>query len=280
VILMAKLQSQPSLVRTPQFLLPNLITAARIVCGFVAVVFAFRGMYWLDASGNLALSATAFDNAAKAIGWAILLDSLDGKVARLVGAGSTFGREFDSLADVVTFGMAAPVLLFFWGVMPIHAAVRTHSSEVFYVAGWIVACTFLVCGAFRLARFNLGDEQPDGEDRNSDGLPIPGAAGVIAAVVHFAKSPLNRFDYGVAWLGLAAVLSLLMTSRIRYDLRAILPLSLQKPVFSILFGCLLVWGVLTYSEQVLLVLALGFVTGGFLAHFIRRLRPHTLVARS
>jgi len=277
---MAKLQSQPSSMRSLQVLLPSLFTVARIVCGFFAVVFAFKGMYWLDASGNLALSVMAFDNAAKAIGWAILFDSLDGRVARLVGSSSTFGREFDSLADVVTFGMAAPVLLFFWGVMPIHAAVRTLSSEALYVAGWIVACTFLVCGAFRLARFNLGDEEPDGEHRNSDGLPIPGAAGAIAAVVHFAKSPLNRFDYGVAWLGLAAVLSLLMTSRIRYDPWAMLPPGLQKPVCSVLLGCLLVWGVWTYSEQVLLVLALGFVTSGLLAHFILRLRPRTRLAQS
>lgn len=267
-------------MRSLQVLLPSLFTVARIACGFFAVVFAFEGMHLLGAPSNSALSAMAFDNAAKTLGWAILFDGLDGRVARLLGSASNFGLQFDSLADIVTFGMAPAVLLFFWGVMPIHEAVRTRSSEALYVTGWIVPCVFLVGGAFRLARFNLADERPEGTHRNSDGLPIPCAAGAIAAVVHFAKSPLNRFDYAAVWLGLAAVLALLMTSHIRYNLWEMLPPGVRKPVFSVLFSCLIVWGIWTYSEPVLLVLALGFVIWGLLAEVVLRLRPRHGLAQS
>ena len=277
---MAKPPKQTSRAHGLNVLLPSLFTVARIVCGFVALVFTFEGMHLLDTSVNPALSVIAFDNAAKAVGWAVLFDYLDGRVARLLGTESDFGLQFDSLADLVTFGTAPAVLLFFWGVLPVHEALRTPSSERLYVTGWIVACTFLVCGAFRLARFNLSHEGPEGRHRNSNGLPIPCAAGAIVAVVHFAKSPLHRFEYGVAWLGLTAILSFLMVSRIRYHLWAMLPPGLHKPAFSLLFGCLLVWGVWNYSEQVLLALALGFVTWGLFAHIFVLFRPRSHLAES
>ena len=256
-------------------LLPSTFTTARIVCGLVAVMFACNGMHLLGMGDKSGLSPIAFDNAAKAIGWAILFDSLDGKLARWLGCDSHFGREFDSLADVVTFGMAPAILLLFWGVMPIHEGARTPSAEAVYIAGWILASMFLICGAGRLARFNLGDEhfeENQGKDggSNTDGLPIPGAAGVIAAVVHFTKKPLDRLDYAVVWLAMVAVLALLMTSRIRYKPLAVLPPGLHKPIFSLLFACVLALAVWIYSEQVLLILAVAFAGLSPLANVIGR----------
>jgi CDP-diacylglycerol--serine O-phosphatidyltransferase len=268
-------------MQTLKPLLPSVFTTARIVCGLIAVMSACNGMRLLGMSDKSGLGLIAFDNAAKAIGWAILFDSLDGKLARWLDCDSPFGREFDSLADVVTFGMAPAILLLFWGVMPIHEAARTSSSEALYIAGWIVASMFLICGAARLARFNLGDEpleESQGKDggSNTDGLPIPGAAGVIAAVVHFTKKPLDRLDYGVVWLAIVAVLALLMTSRIRYKPLAVLPPGLHKPVFSLLFACLLAVAVWIYSEQVLLILALAFAGLSPFANVIGR--PQTRLA--
>src|SRR5436309_6091544 len=140
--LMAKSPSQTPLKRSLQVLLPSIFTVARIVCGFFAIVFTCSEMHLLGAPSKSTLSGIAFDNAAKTIGWAILFDGLDGRVARLMRSDSPFGLQFDSLADVVTFGMDPAVLLFAWGVMPIHDADRTSHSETLYVAGWIVACVF------------------------------------------------------------------------------------------------------------------------------------------
>lgn len=266
----AKPSYNHSLKRRFQVLLPTLFTAGRMVCGFIAAVSMFVGMRAIGTPEASTAGLAAFDAAAKAIGFAILFDALDGKLARLVRSDSQFGLELDSLADSTTFGLATSLLIFSWGVATIHEGVRTSASERLYVAGGIIACAFMVCGAGRLARFNLG--AGNGHSSHSDGLSTPSAAGVIAAVVHFVKAPITRFDGAVEWLALVAVLSLLMISRLRYDPLAVLPDLLRKPAFAIPLGCLLVWAIWTYSEPVLLVIAVGNCVSGPLTLVVSRLR--------
>jgi CDP-diacylglycerol--serine O-phosphatidyltransferase len=276
--LTATSQDPSSLMRILRPLLPTLFTVGRIVCGFAAVVLTFNGMRSMGATETSALGILGFDNAAKAIGFGILCDALDGKIARLVGSDSRFGRELDSIADVVTFGLATSVLLFFWGVMAVHDVVGASPAGPLYWAGWIAACVFLICGAGRLARFNLGGERPANSHGHSDGLSIPSAAGVIAAVVHYIKVPITNFEYAMGWLGVVMVLSLLMISSIRYDPLAAIPRRLRKPIFSVPFALLFVWSLWNHSEPVLLLVAVGNSIWGPFAYVFSRLRAQTRLA--
>lgn len=267
-------QNQNSLKHTLAVVLPCVFTVGRIICGYYAVMSAFRGMSLIDGTSGLAPDPGPFENAAKAIALGVLFDILDGKVARLVGSASRFGREFDSLADVVTFGMAPAILCFVWGVMPILPNLPAQSARVLNVAGWFAACTFLVCGALRLARFNLGDEPTDTKHRHFDGLPIPAGAAVIASIVYFVKLPSIDIKYGIAWLVLVVILALLMISRLRYAPPfGVVTVFMRHPLVLFCFVCLLLWALWVHSNYVFLVLALSYAISGPITHIVFRLRP-------
>src|SRR3984885_8337826 len=153
------------------YILPSIFTVANLLCGYYAVLATLDG------------KVTDFDHAAGAIGLAILFDSLDGRIARAMGTNSDFGKEFDSLADVVSFGMAPAFLAYAWGVRAIAAA---NAPEALHLTqtGWLVGFFFVAFCAWRLARFNIQGMAPGG-NRYFVGLPTPAAAGVIAATVHF-----------------------------------------------------------------------------------------------
>ena len=171
-------------LRRGVYLLPSLFTVGTLVCGFYAILQTLRG------AGLLAMEADsrlAFDYAARAIGWAILFDGLDGRIARMTNSSSEFGREFDSLADVITFGLAPALLAYSWGVRPVERVLGSRFVERLPQIGWVVAFAFLICGAARLARFNIDAIKPTADRRSFVGLPIPGAAGGIAAAVPFFK---------------------------------------------------------------------------------------------
>jgi len=155
-----------------------------------------------------------FDRAAKAIGFAIFFDSLDGRVARMTGTTTEFGVQFDSLADVVSFGIAPAVMAYAWGVRSLPA----DGSVVFQQIGefgWVCCLAFLICCAWRLARFNVQGMAPGGS-KYFVGMPTPAAAGMLAALVHGFKEPLHDWHWSVAWFLLAAGLGALMTSKVRY----------------------------------------------------------------
>ena len=190
-------------IRNPRFrlgifLLPSLFTGANLLCGYYAVVASIAGG-WED-----------FDHAARAIGLAILFDSLDGRVARMTGTNTEFGVQFDSLADVVSFGIAPAVMAYTWGVrsLPDQSSPR---FELIGQLGWVFCLAFLICCAWRLARFNVQGMAPGGS-KNFVGMPTPAAAGVIAALVHGFKFPLHDWRWSVAWFALAGILGALMTS--------------------------------------------------------------------
>ena len=155
-----------------------------------------------------------FDHAAGAIGLAILFDSLDGRIARAMGTNSDFGKEFDSLADIVSFGIAPAVLAYAWGVRAMAAADSSpalHLTEL----GWLVGFFFVGCCAWRLARFNIKG-MASGGNRYFVGMPTPAAAGMIAAVVHAFRNPIDDSRISLLWLALIAALGILMSSTLRH----------------------------------------------------------------
>src|SRR5207249_7436198 len=217
------------------------------------------------------------DRAAKAIGLAILFDSLDGRLARLLGANTDFGVQFDSLADVVSFGVAPAVLAFAWGVSSL-AIAGTQRGELLSDMGWVCCLAFLICCAWRLARFNVQGMAP-GSSKYFIGMPTPAAAGMIAAIVHGFKQPLHDWRWSVAWFLLAAGLGALMTSTIRYNSFKDIPLTRKQPSLAIVLLCLLVGVIWRYSEYALVIMASTYAVVGLTLHVVRFFR-HRLVSRT
>jgi CDP-diacylglycerol--serine O-phosphatidyltransferase len=268
--------------RRGAYLLPSLFTVANIFCGFFAVTEALKGG-GLMVTGMTAEAATHFDAAAKAIGFAVLFDGMDGRVARLMGTTSEFGREFDSLADITTFGIAPAVLAFAWGVQ---AVLPNQENPIFAhltSAAWLFCFVFVISSAARLARFNIqtGPGAPRRVDhKNFVGLPTPAAAGLVAAVVHVSDgNPVGEWLWVPFWLVVLLGTSFLMVSTWRYHSFKDLDLK-RKRRFAVVIGvaCIgaLIW---FYSEIMLLLIAVGYVVSGVtlkLSHLFRRPRiePH------
>jgi len=181
------MNTQRRIPRRGIYFLPSLFTVANIFCGFYSIVSSMK---------------SEFELAAMLIGWAILLDTLDGRVARLANATSEFGKEFDSLADVVSFGVAPGVLAYAWAL---HLWPRI---------GWLACFLFLICGTMRLARFNIQQRAVD--KRYFVGMPIPAAAGLLAAIVFMFPLPLDSRNQAIPILLLVPGLALLMVSTLRY----------------------------------------------------------------
>ena len=165
-------------------------------------------------------AAESFTVAAQAIGAAVVLDGLDGRIARMTNTTSDFGREMDSLADVISFGMAQKlVLAFAWGVQFIDPTIGVKTLEHIFNAGYFIAFLFLLCGACRLARFNVQKnpvpKNPGRPDRKYFvGLPIPAAASMVAAVVWAADAqPISWWPLSVAWLCLLLLLGFLIAGQ-------------------------------------------------------------------
>src|SRR5580692_4848559 len=248
------------------FLLPSLFTGANLLCGYYAVVASLAGG-WED-----------FDHAAKAIGLAILFDSLDGRVARMTGTNTEFGVQFDSLADVVSFGIAPALLAYSWGVRNLPGLEFTAGIQQIAHFGWWFCLAFVVCCAWRLARFNVQGMAPGGS-KYFVGMPTPAAAGMIAATVHAFKSPIQDWRWSVAFIFLTLGLAALMTSTIRFYSFKDLPWTRKQPSLGIVFIALLGAAIWRWSEEVLLLIAATYTAAGVTLHLIRLLR-HRLVSRT
>ncbi len=232
------------------YLLPAALTTGNIFCGFYAITAAWAG---------------DLDLAAKAVGIAIVLDGFDGRIARLIGATSQFGVQLDSLADAISFGLAPSFILWGW-----------HLKNQGYI-GWIACFVFLVCGIMRLARFNV--QSP--ELKHFLGLPIPAAAGMVAALAHFHAKYLtweifqsNIFPYFLALLAVALGMS--MVSTVRYASFKSLSFRNGRSHMNILIIALAIAGVWFFSQELLMVLAVGYFLSGYLGTARRRLFPKTL----
>ena len=264
--------------RRAAYALPTLFTAGNIFLGFLAILRAFQGAL-LGNSGNLG-SNPHFEFAAKAIGVAVVLDGLDGRIARMTNTVSDFGREMDSLADVITFGIAPAILAYAWGVQFVLPGgfLRDHR------AGYFMAFLYLLCGAVRLARFNVQTHPVPKNPGRSDrkyfvGLPIPAGAAMVAAVVYAADSePIQWWFVSMLWLVLLGLLSFLMVSTWRYpSFKQISFSGPRSPLTVILVGALiyLIWN---FSQPVLLALASAYVVSGIVIRaggIIKRRFRHT-----
>src|SRR6202045_5264324 len=236
-------------------LLPSLFTVANLLCGYYAVIASLVG------------GAIEFDRAAKAIGLAILFDSMDGRVARMTGTNTEFGVQLDSLADVCSFGIAPAVLAYAWGVRSLTDLGGTRLRQLSEF-GWVCCLAFLICCAWRLARFNVQGMAP-GSSKYFVGMPPPAAAGVFAALVHGFKATLPAWRWSVAWFLLAAGLGALMTSTIRYSSFKEIPWTRKQPSLAIVLLCLVLGVVWRYSEYSLVVLAGSYAAIGVALHLVR-----------
>lgn len=268
--------------RRAAYALPTLFTAGNLFLGYLSILKSFEGAM-LANSGSLGHNPH-FELAAIAIGVAVFLDGLDGRIARLTNTVSDFGREMDSLADAITFGMAPAVLAFAWGIAFVDSGLAGPFRDHLHRAGYFLAFLFLLCGAARLARFNVQTDpvpkNPGRPDRKYFvGLPIPAAAAAVAAVVYAAGSaPIELWIFSLAWLLVLALLSFLMVSTWRYrsfkDFNLLRP---RSPRSVILLGSLiyLIWN---YSRPVLLAMAVAYVGSGIVVRaggvLRRRFRPH------
>lgn len=251
------------------YLIPTTFTAANIAMGFFAVLASLRGFQIF--AENPEKAAAYYNYAAIAIGFAILFDTLDGRLARMTRTATEIGVQLDSLADVLTFGIAPIILGYTWAI---GATFKEDSS--LHGLGVFVLFMYLMCGAFRLARFNLQATRPrvliEGtpkvDKKHFVGLPIPLSAGLIASIIHFTPMPLSTYGenfarlYSILILGLFAVLGLLMVSTVRYKSFKDFGTGRLKIYLILLVGAfgMLLW---LYSEYMLL-----FITGAYVLHGI------------
>jgi CDP-diacylglycerol--serine O-phosphatidyltransferase len=275
--------------RKSVYIIPSLFTTANIFCGFSAVILSVNASVALS-NGDVGEATRAFDFAAKFIGWAVLFDFLDGRVARMTNSTTQFGVEFDSIADVLTFGIAPAMLAYCWGYgfMP-----------EFGRLPWAISFLYLICGALRLARFNVQASKPAMQKPNASpkldkkafvGMPIPAGASLIAAIVHFVKTPVVRaplgvdvggrslavgpHEWGIGLLALVVCLSLLMVSTFRYTaFKSVGPRS-RNPRLVILLIAVMLSAIYYYSEWTLLAIATLYASHGValkLVSLVRRL---------
>ena len=258
--------------RRGMYILPSLFTAANVLLGYYAIMQVIHGaiQYAIArATLNPVQEAWHFDNAAKAIGFAVLFDGLDGRIARMTNTTSDFGRELDSLADVITFGIAPALLAWAWGFHEISPDIsRQDMVTLLSRLGAIASFLFLIAGASRLARFNIAvNPQPSNPGRPGKkyfvGMPIPAGAGVIAAVVHFSHGePIPWWGTSLTWLVVIVLAAYLMVSTWRfYSFKDIDLRSRQSFRLFVILG-LLVAGIVLFSGPVLFAIALTYMFSG------------------
>ncbi|HVO98643.1 MAG TPA: CDP-diacylglycerol--serine O-phosphatidyltransferase [Bryobacteraceae bacterium] len=268
--------------RRAAYALPTLFTAGNVFFGFYALIEIFQGaMQMAQGSGP---ANQHFVKASLAIGLAVFLDGLDGRIARMTNTVSDFGREMDSLADVIAFGIAPAALAFVWGVQFVDpAGMPPQIFDHFNGAGYFCAFLFLLCGAMRLARFNIQKnpmpKNPGRPDRKYFvGLAIPSGAAVVASIVYACDGvPLHLWTFSAAWMALLALLSFLMVSTWRYpsfkDLSLTRP---RSPITFVLIGIVifLVW---RFPQAALLAMSAVYMLSGIVLRIggaiRRRIKP-------
>ncbi len=264
-----RLVDPKSLDRRPRraaYALPTLFTAGNVFLGFYAIIEIIQGA--LAMLQNAAGAHLHFQTAAISIGVAVFLDGLDGRIARMTNTTSDFGREIDSLADCITFGIAPAVLAVVWGIQFVDPPTDLVTLDTLRHIGYAFCFSFLLCGAARLARFNITKnpipKNPGRPDRKYFvGLPIPAGAAVVASVVYACNGePLRWWVFSAGWLLLLALLAFLMISTWRYpsfkDIHLMRPrsflmvIALGEEIYLIRF----------FSQPVLLAMTVAYLMSG------------------
>jgi CDP-diacylglycerol--serine O-phosphatidyltransferase len=224
------------------YLLPSVFTLGNMFCGYICIVYSIRG---------------DFETAAPFIAFSVVLDMLDGRIARLTGSTSAFGLEFDSLADVVSFGVAPAILTVSWGLTPLGRL------------GWAAGFIFVTAGAIRLARFNI---QTSTDKRYFVGMPIPAAASVPASTVYLYPAGLDEVGTALPALALMIVPAILMVSTIRFRSFKSFDLRWRRSSRVLLLLALFLVAVATHPRWTLLVLAYVYLLSAFAAMAANRFR--------
>jgi CDP-diacylglycerol--serine O-phosphatidyltransferase len=221
-------------VRRGIYVLPNLFTTANLLCGFYSIIISMKGDYFLAAIPLLI---------------AFVLDGLDGRIARFTNTTSKFGAEYDSLSDLVAFGVGPAILVYSWGL-------STYGKW-----GWIAASLFVICGALRLARFNI--QIGIIESKVFNGLPIPAAASVVATgiLLYYYLGGVGKFAHILVLIGVIVV-ALLMVSNIKYYSFKDLNFFSRKPFMSFfLIVCIMVI-IVAEPEIMIFTFSLGYALSG------------------
>jgi CDP-diacylglycerol--serine O-phosphatidyltransferase len=266
------------------YFLPNLMTAGNLFCGFLAVIHCIQARLAEVAVEDhyLYLGRTREEHYQFAVYFifgAAAFDALDGRLARMGGRESLFGAEFDSLADVVSFGMAPALMMFYFILSP------TQGIEGFREIGWLVGFIYLLCAAMRLARFNVITNpllHRGAKLANKDfvGLPVPAAATTVASLVLFLVW-LVQHDKGLKIWALTLpflmlLIALLMMSTIRYPSGKQLDLQTTTKPSSFIALLIVAALVVSLKQIALLVVCLGYVFFGIFRHLRRSRLPSTL----
>jgi len=263
--------------------LPTLFTGGNIFLGFLSIIRTIHGAILYSTNQDVAVHE--FELAAQLIGFSFILDGLDGRIARMTNTASEFGKELDSLADIISFGIAPAILAYVWGVYFVTPRVDQMNR-----AGLFLAFLFLVCGAARLARFNITKnpvpKNPGAPHRKYFvGLPIPAGAGIVAAVVYAeGSSPLTSTIWSGLWMALLALVSYLMVSTWRYwSFKELNPGKPRSPIMLIAV-CAVIFAVYNWSQPVLLILSTTYVlsgilirAGGLVRRYVLKPREHPVV---
>lgn len=226
-------------LRKGVYLLPNLITAGGMFAGFYVIIAASDGKY---------------DTAAWFILLAAIFDGLDGKVARLTGTESKFGVELDSLADVIAFGVAPGVLLYVWALRP------------FGKLGWLAAFLYVICGALRLARFNVQVETV--ESKRFIGMPIPAAACIVATcVLLFYELGGSGTIKMISMVVLVFLLAFLMISNIKYMSLKDPDMFKRQPFMMLVMAIFMIIVIVAKPEIMLFLIGMSYLISGPFMHF-------------
>jgi len=262
------------------YFLPNLMTAGNLFCGFVAVIRCIQARLITDGGQFAAAhpgqtSMELYTNAVWLILAAVVFDSLDGRLARLGGRTSLFGAEFDSLADVISFGIAPALMMFFLILAP------REDYQWFRELGWLIAFGYLLCAAVRLARFNVITNpllHRSTTELNKDfvGLPVPAAAGIVASLVllllNYSENEKSLQRWTLTLPLLMILISFLMVSTIRYPSGKQIDWQTKTRIRTfviVLVSVALIWRM---REQAFFFLFLGYVVYGMVAHWQRNAR--------
>jgi CDP-diacylglycerol--serine O-phosphatidyltransferase len=261
---LAKARAQARL-RRGMFLLPSLFTVGNIAAGYFSIL---QTMAAIAGMGDV---RDRLDWAAIAILVAIPLDSLDGRIARMTNTCSEFGKELDSLADAITFGVAPSLLAFVWGFHFLSDSIAQPLRENLVHAGAFICFLFLIGGVSRLARFNIShDAQPRNPGRPDRkyfvGMPIPAAAGLLAATVHFCGGyPVWYWWVALVWMAIVGTSGFLMVSTWRFWSGKELSLSRRHPFQILLLIATVFFVIWKFSQGALFTLALVYMFSGIWA---------------
>lgn len=257
------------------YFLPNLMTAGNLFCGFVAVIHCIQARLAETVPTGEYLNQSSAGHYTQAV-WFIFFaagfDMLDGRLARMGGRESLFGAEFDSLADVISFGIAPALMVFFLILSP------TQGYEIFRNIGWFLGFIYLLCAAVRLARFNVITNpllHGNKKETNKDfvGLPVPAAATTVASLVlfllHLSATDKSLRMWALALPPLMLLIAILMVSTVRYPSGKTLDLQTKTRLQPLVLIVIIIGLGVLFKEITLLIVCLGYIFYGLFRQWRR-----------